>query len=176
MTYISKPNFSYLRETKHTSITACDACHTDRLMFLDKHMFQEKHRHSDGIPQAGRINSSSRQVRLGWVAANINRHLASSSSRGKVQLLGVKPAAAHHCGYPIERLFEDEGLAHTLIEIDGEAPECVVVIDRSDKVFFGSMVDSLYEEVPPELLISSLVGVKSALEAGVKFASSAFGS
>ena len=169
MTYISKPNFAYLRETTHTSITMCGACHTDRLMFLDKHMFPERHRHTDGVPQTGRINSASRHVRLGGVAAIITRHLAGSYGRGKAQLLGVKPVAAHHCGYPIERLLEDEGLSHTLIEIDGEAPECVVVIDRSGKVFFGSMVDSLYEEVSPELLISSLVGVKGALVLDANF-------
>ena len=139
MTYISKPNFAYLRETTHTSITMCGACHTDRLMFLDKHMFPERHRHTDGVPQTGRINSGEMKRDNAALLIHNGANEAALAMGGDV--VTYEP--------PRTRIVDPVGMGDVV----------------AAELFAGLMTG----DTGPNRLL------EGALDAGVTFASSAFG-
>ena len=94
----------------------------------------------------GRTNPGRRIVRLGGVVANMERHLGGAHSAnmarhlggahsaGMVHVIGIKPANANHHDNMIERPFDEAELPHTLIPLEGEAPEYVAVIDANGEL------------------------------------------
>ena len=135
----------------NTIITLCGGCHLDRHLFL-----------ADAA-KMGRTNPASRYVRLGGVVANMARHLCGALSASQVHVIGVKPANAQDHDNMIERLLDEAGLPHTLVPLEGEAPEYVAVIDANGELVIGAAETSLYDKATPETLLPHLNGRRARL-------------
>ena len=103
-------------------ITQCGGCHPDRQMFITD------------AAKMGRTNPGSRIVRLGGVVANMAQHPGGAHSASIVHIIGIKPANTNHHDNKIERPLDEAELLHTLIPLEGEAPEYVAVIDAKGEL------------------------------------------
>ena len=117
----------------------------------------------------GRSNPGSRIVRLGGVVANMARHLGGAHCAGMVYVIGIKPANTNHHDNMIERLLDEAELPHTLIPLEGEAPEYVAVIDANGELVIGVAETSLYDKVTPETLLPHLNSRGGALVLDANF-------